>query len=109
MSNYTKEETANIVNKYTEALKAGIDTATAVKNLATDTGKSPAMIRSKLVAEKVYVAVAKPETAVKTVVHKIDLVKALEKKTGLDSLISLEKATKADLEALLAFLNKESE
>ena len=105
---YTIEQTQAIVAAYTKAMEDGADTVDAVKAVAKTEGKSVAMIRSKLVAEKVYVAKVATATVAKTVVRKATLVKAIQEKTGIEGLDSFEKATKADLEALLAFVSTET-
>lgn len=101
---YTKDTTQAIVAAYTKAMENGVDTVDAVKTVAKEQGKTVAAIRSKLVAEKVYVPKAPVQTAAKTVVRKASLVKNIQTKTGLSNLDSLEKANKDTLEALLKFI-----
>lgn len=97
--NYTEAQTAELV----EAYKADATEAT-VNMFAEKFGKTARSIVAKLVQAKVYVPkTAKVEGVTKTVT-KADLVNALECKFNLEagSLESLEKGSKAALEALVA-------
>ena len=95
--NWTPEVTAKAVEAYTNG--------TEIEAIAKDLGKTVPSVRSKLVAEGVYVAKA-AKTAANTT-RKIEYVKALEALTGLTNLESLEKANREALEALTNyFINK---
>jgi len=95
---YTPEMTAELV----EAYKAS-PTETTVATLAEKFGKSVRSIVAKLAREEVYVAKATTKTAAK-VATKADLIKRIEKTLELEdgALDSLEKGSKAALEALVA-------
>jgi len=93
---YSADLVASIVSQY--------ESGVALETIAKDAGKTVPMIRSKLVSEGVYVAKARVSKATGTVpVRKLALAQAIaakvESETGLES---LEKASKSDLEALLA-------
>jgi hypothetical protein len=65
------------------------------------------MIRSKLVSEGVYVAKAKTSKATgRAPVRKLALAQAIAQRVELEALDSLEKASKADLENLLAAITE---
>lgn len=93
VSNYTTEQTAEVVEKYLAGL--------AVENIAESIGKSARSVIAKLSQQKVYKAKAKAAIARVT---KADLIFQIAAKTGVDveALTSFEKADKAALEALLA-------
>jgi|TARA_B110000908_G_scaffold83714_1_gene100162 hypothetical protein len=94
--------TAEQITLITEHYQAGV----SLEEIAEQTGRTVPMIRSKLVAEKVYVAkaaVRKTASGAKTV-RKIELVSEIVELTGIDALESFEKATKQDLQSLLTFL-----
>jgi len=109
---YTAEVTATIVDRYMEAVASGADyeaRRTVVKELADELETSEASVRSKLVAEKVYVAkeTAKSDKA-KDSKDKEAYVKALRAVTALE-LRSIDKATKADVKALFDFIVQASD
>jgi cyanate lyase len=97
---YTPEMTAELV----EAYKASPTEAT-VATLAEKFGKSVRSIVAKLAREEVYVAKATTKAAAKATT-KADLRKLVEKRLDIeaDALESLEKGSKAALEALVAAL-----
>ena len=95
---YTPELLATITEKYL----AGV----SLETISKEVDKTVPSIRSKLVAEKVYVpkkAVAKTGDAP---VRKIALARKIAELTGIESLDSLEKASKAELSLLVAFLSE---
>ena len=95
---YTTELVATITEKYL----AG----TTLEELAKETGKTVPSLRSKLVAEKVYVAKKAVTKTGSTPVRKIALARKVAELTGIESLDTLEKASKAELELLVAFLSE---
>lgn len=100
---YTKDVVADIVARYVEVTAEDYDTRTKfVAELADEYGVSAASMRSKLVAEKVYVAkeTAKSEG---TGVTKDEYAKALSAIVGVE-LRSVTKATKADLKAIVDYI-----
>lgn len=109
---YTKELTASIVDRYTDAVDAGADYDTRkalVQEIADELETTEASVRSKLVAEKVYVAKATATSGEKDSTSKAEYVKALRAVTGLE-LKSFDKgATKADIKALFDFIVAESD
>ena len=97
--NYTEAQTAELV----EAYKASATEAT-VAAFAAKFGKTTRSIVAKLSREGVYVAKTAKAEAVAKAATKADLVKALEDAFDLaeGTLESLEKGSKAALEALVA-------
>lgn len=95
--NYTEAQTAELVEGY----KVNATDAT-VAAFAAKFGKSVRSIRAKLVQAKVYQGKAAAKAKVATT--KADLVESLEVMFDLDkgTLESLEKGSKAALEALIA-------
>ena len=96
---YSAELVSAIVEKYT--------TGVAIEEIAKEVGKTVPMIRSKLVSEGVYKAKAKISNGTGAVaVRKIALARQIASKFDIESLDSLEKASKADLEALLTAITE---
>jgi len=98
---YTPELVASIVSAY--------EAGTSLEEIAKEAGKTVPMIRSKLVAEKVYVAKGKTlstETRPSAVRKSTLVAKVSEMLGGDKSLESLEKATKQDLEYLVKTLGE---
>ena len=93
VQNYTAEQTAEVVAQY----QAG----TSTEAIAASMGKSVRSIVAKLSKEGVYVAKARATKA--DVTTKEDLVRQLAVAAGVafDDLVSLEKATKGALVALV--------
>ena len=95
--NYTSEMVEAMVATYSDA-----PTPATVEALAEEFNKKPASIRAKLVSLGVYKAQKRNTTKQGTpVVRKADLVAAIEGKLETQ-LPTLAKASKADLQALLA-------
>ena len=95
--NYTSEMVEAMVATYSDA-----PTPATVAALAEEFNKKPASIRAKLVSLGVYKAQKRNTTKQGTpVVRKADLVAAIEGKLETQ-LPTLAKASKADLQALLA-------
>ena len=107
---YTKDVVADMVDRYEDAVGRGADydaRSAVVKELAGELDVSEASVRSKLVAEKVYVAKAKAEgTADGT--SKEAYAKALSAIVGVE-LKSVTKATKADLKAIVEYIKTASD
>ena len=80
-------------------------TPETVSALSEEFGKSVRSIVAKLVREGVYKAQPRAVAAKVAVVRKSELVASINEALGLE-LASLEKATKPDLEALVAALVK---
>lgn len=95
---WNKENTAAVVAAY----DAG--NGDSVEAIAKETGRTVASVRSKLVAEGVYVKPEKAATNSAGKTRKVEYVNALKALTGLNGLDSLEKANLGDLEALTQFL-----
>lgn len=95
---YTTEQTGSITEQYLDGV--------SLELIAEAFGRTVPMIRSKLVAEKVYVKITKAATTKSgaPVVRKADIVSEITELTGIDTLESFEKATKSDLQSLLTFL-----
>lgn len=107
MTVYTEDTVARLVEAYTSAEdEAG--RAAVVKDFAEDLDVSEASIRGKLVAEGVYVAKAKAAKGASDRVTKADLVGKIAEAMGVsvDSVASLEKATKSTLESLVKFVGQ---
>ena len=104
--NFTNEQTAELVAAYQAS-----PVKETVEAFATKFGKSTKSIVAKLSREKVYVkAVYTPKTG-KAVVLKETLVNQVAEALGVpaERVGSLESATKATLELLVAALTKEVE
>ena len=104
--NFTNEQTAELVKAYVET-----PAKETVEAFATKFGKSTKSIVAKLSREKVYVkAVYTPKTG-KAVVLKETLVNQVAEALGVpaERVGSLESATKATLELLVAALTQEAE
>ena len=98
--NYTEEMVDAMVADYQDN-----PTLETVDSLAAEFNKSTRSIVAKLVREGVYKAQPKAVAAKVAVVRKSELVATINEALGLE-LASLEKATKGDLEALVAALVK---
>jgi hypothetical protein len=98
--NYTEEMVDAMVADY-----QANPTPDTVAALATEFNKSTRSIVAKLVREGVYKAQPRAVAAKVAVVRKSELVARINEALGLE-LASLEKATKGDLEALVAALVK---
>lgn len=106
---YTEAVVAEMVARYTDAVGRGADydeRTAVVKALADELEVTDASVRSKLVAEKVYVAKAKT-TSADAVTSKEAYVKALSAIVGKD-VKSFEKATKADLKFVVDYITQAS-
>jgi hypothetical protein len=104
VENYTKEATADLVERYVGA--EGDEGRKAVLvAVATELGKSVASVRAKTVREGVYV---KAERATKRVARKAEMVTALAGSLGLDEIVldSLEKATANALLAVIGAVGR---
>ena len=98
--NYTDEMVATLVDTYTNN-----PTKDTVVNLAQEFNKSTRSIVAKLVREGVYVAQPRVTKTGAPVIRKAELVAQLLGELGTsESLTTLEKASKADLETLLALV-----
>ena len=101
---WSNELTAQLVAAYTAAEKDNEQ----LETIAKDMGKTVAAVRSKLVSLGEY---QKPEQARKvggaSAVRKMTLVRQIQDATGIESLDSFEKASKAHLQALVDFLTAE--
>ena len=100
VKNYTEEMVDAMVADY-----QANPTLETVASLAAEFNKSTRSIVAKLVREGVYKAQPKAVAAKVAVVRKSELVATINEALGLE-LASLEKATKGDLEALVAALVK---
>ena len=98
--NYTEEMVDAMVADY-----QANPTPDTVAALATEFNKSTRSIVAKLVREGVYKAQPKAVAAKVAVVRKSELVATINEALGLE-LASLEKATKGDLEKLVAAVSK---
>jgi pantoate kinase len=98
--NYTEEMVDAMVADY-----EANPTPETVSALSEEFGKSARSIVAKLVREGVYKAQPRAVAAKVAVVRKSELVARINEALGLE-LASLEKATKGDLEALVAALVK---
>jgi hypothetical protein len=98
--NYTEEMVDAMVADY-----EANPTPDTVAALATEFNKSTRSIVAKLVREGVYKAQPRAVAAKVAVVRKSELVARINEALGLE-LASLEKATKGDLEALVAAVVK---
>ena len=99
---YTEAVVADVVERYTDVTAESYETRTKmVEELAEEYGVSVASMRSKLVAEKVYVAKAKAEGSDST--SKDAYAKALSAIVGVE-LKSVSKATKTDLKAIVDYI-----
>ena len=100
---YTKAVVADAVERYTDVADATYEARTeVVKELAEEYGVSVASMRSKLVAERVYVAKEKAEGTSDST-SKDAYAKALSAIVGTE-LKSVTKATKADLKAIVDYI-----
>ena len=106
MTVYTKEVVTQMVDRYQDAVGRGADyeaRSKVVKELADELEVSVASVRSKLTAEKVYVAKAKQASNEDTSTSKEAYAKALSAIVGVE-LKSMTKATKADLKAVVDYI-----
>ena len=96
--NYTAEDTARLVNAYTNA-QSDAERVAVVEEFADELGKSKGSVRAKLVSEGVYVAVTRTR---KRVQKKAEILTALAQVLGVDEDVigSLEKATATALLAV---------
>ncbi len=99
--NYTEEQVDAMVADYTAN-----PTKSTVESLANELNKSTRSIVAKLVREGVYVAQPRTTKTGAPIIRKSDLVQLLEVEVGAltGGLPTLEKASKADLENLLALV-----
>lgn len=100
VKNYTEEMVNAMVADYQDN-----PTLETVASLAAEFNKSTRSIVAKLVREGVYKAQPKAVAAKVAVVRKSELVATINEALGLE-LASLEKATKGDLEKLVAAVSK---
>jgi pantoate kinase len=100
VKNYTEEMVDAMVADYQDN-----PTLETVASLAAEFNKSTRSIVAKLVREGVYKAQPKAVAAKVAVVRKSELVATINEALGLE-LASLEKATKGDLEKLVAAVSK---
>ena len=100
VNNYTEEMVDAMVADYQDN-----PTLETVASLAAEFNKSTRSIVAKLVREGVYKAQPKAVAAKVAVVRKSELVATINEALGLE-LASLEKATKGDLEKLVAAVSK---
>lgn len=98
---YTAEQTAELVAAYSAS-----STAETVATFAEKFGKSVKSIVAKLAREGVYKSAAKTAPKGAAGQRKDEIVLALELMVGAE-LKSFGNATKADLETLMAFINRE--
>lgn len=106
---YTEAVVATMVARYLDAVGRGADydeRTAVVKALADELEVTDASVRSKLVAEKVYVAKAKTVSATEGT-SKEAYAKALSAIVGTE-LKSVTKATKADLKAIVDYITEAS-
>jgi hypothetical protein len=94
--NYTDRMVEEMVSAYMSA-----PTAETVAQLSAQLGKPTRSIVAKLVREGVYVAAQRVTKTGAPVIRKSELVAQLQNELGVE-LPSLEKASKQDLEALVA-------
>ena len=103
---WTKESTAQLVSAYVEAGKDNEQ----LEVIAKEMGKTVPAVRSKLVSLGEY---EKPAVARKvggaSAVRKMALVREIQNRTGIENLESLEKASKAHLQALVDALPEVAE
>jgi hypothetical protein len=98
--NYTDEMVTTLVDTYTNN-----PTKDTVVNLAREFNKSTRSVVAKLVREGVYVAQPRVTKTGAPVIRKSELVAQLLGELGTsEPLTTLEKASKADLETLLALV-----
>jgi hypothetical protein len=109
MTVYTEAVVADIVERYTDLVGRGAEYAersALVAELADEFDVTVASLRSKLVAEKVYVAKAETKAEVGAT-SKEAYAKALSAIVGVE-LKSVSKATKADLKAIVDYVTTAS-
>ena len=94
-ANYTEEMVDAMVADYQDN-----PTKETVEKLSVEFGKTTRSILAKLVREGVYVAAPRVTKTGAPVVRKADIVSQIQDAVGRE-LPSLEKASKADLQALL--------
>ena len=100
---WTAEATQRLVADYSAAVDANDGQAVDLSGFADQYGVTVASVRSKLVASKVYVKQEVKAVGNASAVRKIHLVRQIEDALGVE-VASFEKATKQDLEAVLAAL-----
>ena len=93
--NYTTAQVDQIISMYKQSGNE------ALPEIAAAVGKSVRSVRSKLVREGVYVAAPRVTKTGAPVVRKSEIVTQIQDALGVE-LLTLEKASKADLERLLA-------
>ena len=98
--NYTEEMVSTLTQRYTDN-----PTAETVNALAVEMGKTSRSVVAKLSNLGIYVAKGKTTKTGAAVVRKADLVDQIEQELGIE-VESFEKASKADLEALVAAIYK---
>ena len=95
--NYSDSAVTTMVAEYTAT-----PTRTTVDALARQFNKNPRSIIAKLVREGVYKASVRVTKTGAPVVRKSALVTSICNSLGVDSIATLEKVSKTDLEALLS-------
>lgn len=101
----SKEKTVNYTEEMVEILREKYEqepTRDTIEDLANDLGKTTRSIVAKLSNMGIYQPVERTTKAGKPVVRKAELVAEVSKDLGVGVLASLEKASKADLEVLVA-------
>ena len=93
--NYTTAQVDQIISMYKQSGNE------ALPEIAAAVGKSVRSVRSKLVREGVYVAAPRVTKTGAPVVRKSEIVTQIQDALGVE-MLTLEKASKADLERLLA-------
>ena len=108
---WTEENSAKLEATYSAAVEANKGKALEQKQLkaiAQQFDVTENSVRQKLVSMKVYVSPdAKTKVGNPSTTRKIQVVESIAQTTGL-SLDSLEKANKAELEALAAFVEQQA-
>ncbi len=100
--NYTPEQVQTMRAQY-QGANTDNERKIVCKSLANEFGKDIRSIRAKLVRENVYIAVTKVSGVTGEIAAKKDaLAEKLNAVTGLN-LVSMEKANKTDIQALINF------
>ena len=106
--NYSEVQLESLITAYTASDLGDSERLEVMEKFAKEFGKTVNSIRSKLSREKVYIKPAKTTKSGGLIVRKAELVEAIAMQLDVDADIvaSLEKATKATLELILAKIAK---
>jgi len=101
--NYSKVQLESLITAYTAEELTDADRKDVMEKFAKEFGKTVNSIRSKLSREKVYIKPTKTTKAGGAITRKADIVATIAQMTDNDveTIASLEKATKLALEAIV--------